>query len=175
MIPTTKLVYSWAYNRELNPGLPDEEVSERFVRLKIDCKRFEEIYNQSISDILESIPLFTGYDWEEESIPVYLVTRVSGGSFSLPLTLTYHPNEKMMLAELVHELVHRNLQTPFLSGEQREACTNLVVRHVIGKVGVSLSRELETLDAVQRKKYPDFKCPSWDLEQVPLKQRIGQK
>ena len=175
IIPKTYLVYSWPYNRELNLALGKERASEEFIALKANSKAFEELYNLHITRILEYIPKLTGYDWEIGELPIYMVFREVGSSFSLPLTLVYNPSEYFMLVTLIHELVHNNIQQPFISAAEREGCINLVVRQVIAKLGLAIESELDKLDEYHKKKYSGYKCPDWNLGSKPLKKWLEEE
>ena len=55
MIPKTELRYSMVYNRIFDPKFNMDD----FIKLREDCKKFEELYNKYINKIFRDI--FTDY------------------------------------------------------------------------------------------------------------------
>ena len=118
MLPKTGIIYSWIYNRELNRDKTAKYVKDHFAKLESDCKKFEKLYKKHILKILKLIPKYTKKEWEKEYIPIYIVFR-DGYSFHSPLTLKYNKNVRQMFFELIHELIHNNIEEHGYNAERK--------------------------------------------------------
>ncbi len=109
MIPKTEIIYSWIYNKQWNKDLPPADFLNLYKKIEnIGKSKFEPLYKKYINKILNLIPKFTGYKWEESYIGIYLVKKQEVSSFSVPLTLYVCDDVSFMLTSLIHELIHLN-------------------------------------------------------------------
>lgn len=172
MVPKTELRYDYEYAKRLYRGNQDFEGVWRQIIDQVGV--FEEFYEKNINYILELIPRYTGFSWEEYSdnfIPIFLVDSLP--SFSHPLTLSINENLGMMLIELIHELAHCNMYCGFKSRELQEESLNLVTRAVIRDLDLDLKEEIEELE---RNNESESKIISqktgWDLNKKTIKEFI---
>jgi len=145
MIPTTQLIYNHDYAQRLYRGDEKfEDVWRRVIGLGAD---FEEVYDEYISHILESIEKYSGYAWEEyaeDSFPIYMIDQ--GKSLVHPLSLAVNEDPAEMLKDLVHQLVRRNMYFGFSSNELKQKCVQRVVNYVLRDTKQGQSFDAEDLD-----------------------------
>jgi len=172
MIPKTELRYNYKYAKILYRG---HKYFEAVWQQIIDRGgAFEEIYESNIKKILELIPRFTGFGWNEYAdvfIPIYLADSPS--SISHPLTLSVNENPGFMLVDLTHELIHCNMYCGFKTKELQEECFNLVTRVVIQCLDLNLKeevRELEKINESESKIIPSK--TGWDFNKKTIKEFI---
>jgi len=139
MTPKTEIRYSWIYNKIFNKDFTRQD----FIKLKDDCKKFEEVYNKYITKILELIEENHKKEWMYKFIPIYIL-RDAPKSFSDPLTVKYAENENMMLVILTHELLHNNFvgKWDFKNSEDLHKYMEPILNKIISKLPLDLSEEL---------------------------------
>jgi len=157
MIPKTDLIYNHKYAERLYQGKEDfDKVWHRIVALGAD---FEELYEELIDDILELIPRYSGFAWEEHSedfLPVYLVGEKP--SFSHPLTLAVDDEPLIILKDFIYQLAHCNMFFGFVNDDLQEKCFGLVTEYVLEDLGLSTEkRETE-----------------WDLHHKTIKEYLNK-
>ena len=103
-IPSFSIIYSQVYHNQFakEKNQFDTELLQR------QNKRLHRYINDYLKTVLDIIPIYSGYQWKKNyHINIY-PTR-SERSFSHPLTLMDHSNKEFLFYNLVHELVHHNL------------------------------------------------------------------
>lgn len=150
MIPKTELRYSRNYISKWISGFSYNDLE----KLKNSCRRFENIYDNNIKEILKLIKKYSGDEWDRKYIPIYIVRRRN--SFSDPLTLRYKKNPKFMLVILIHELLHCNLknQRDFKNGKDLHSFMEGIVKKVIKKLNINLNEEESEMNDMVRRKSP---------------------
>lgn len=130
MVPITNMVYNYDYAKRLHQGEGSfEDDWMRTIKIGGD---FEQLYEESISLILELITKYSGFSWEEnveDYLPIYLIG--SQPSFAQPLTLAVNDDPEIMLEDLIYQLAHRNMYFGFTTEELRDKCLAAVTDHVL--------------------------------------------
>jgi len=156
MIPKTEIVYSWPYIYALNLNLSKEEILALYKKIRdFGEKRFKPLFNKYIDAILDTIPKVTGYKWEKNYIPIYLMS-MRGQSFSFPLTIKIREDRLLMLVILIHELVHNNF---YPRGKEKMAEPDFASRRLLEDMAVDLVTR-EVVKKLEIKAYKQIKISS---------------
>lgn len=174
MVPSTELRYNYEYAKRLYQG--DKDFEDIWQRIIGQGGIFEELYEESIDNILELIPQYSGFAWEDYAdnfIPIYLID--SSLSLAHPLTLSINGNPGIMLIDLVYELARCNMYCGFKTRELKEECLNLVTRSVIEKLNLDFEDEINDFEKSNEEKSKITpEKTGWDLNQKTIKELIGQ-
>ncbi len=171
--PTTKIVYSWIYNMNLNPELNRDEIDVLYKEVLSIGREFALVYDKYIISILISIPKFSGYSWQEcaeQFIPIYLV-KGSKTSFSKPLTLKVRDDVIKMLVILIHELCHNNMDWKWENTVYMENCMNLVTQAVMHDIGLDGDQQYEEIVSFTKGRFQDrYKLLDLDVTKTTVKE-----
>ncbi len=142
----TELVCSREYNKRLNPDFSCNDWN-RLIKV---AKRFERHYLYRMQIVLERIPHYTGLNWPNIYIPIYLVDY-EGPSRTNPITIKIDSNRNM-LVKLIHELLHVNFPIPkSLNYEIYEDAINQVTEKIAQEIGTRSCGSLEKIIEYRRR------------------------
>jgi|GEM_PF-1377708 len=147
--------FNFVYSRIYFVSLNRHQSCERdWEAVKEIGKRFETDYRDILQQSKILIPRVVGMEWQKSVVDIYLVDWC-GPSFSHPLTLKVREDGKLMLAILIHELLHDFYlkQEKNKSMMEIEDEINNKVEEVAGELGLDLTKQMKALreNTVKRK------------------------
>jgi len=130
----TKLICSYKYIKRLNQKFSEEDW-EKMIKIS---QEFNKLYEEKTPVVLERIPFYTGFYWENTSkeIEIYLAD-FKGPSRTNPITIKTGKINEMML-KLIHELTHTNIPLNKL-----EISSSLIYEDIINQVTTEVSKDIE--------------------------------
>ena len=136
-----RIIYSFAFTRELNLHRSKEQLEKEFSQLEDHTSEFAELVHRLHKDITKYLAQFGGVKSVDVPAELYVVLRDRGLSFPEPLTIVFDENQKLMFVRYVNLLAQRLFDKP-------EAAA-LLARYVCSKLPMNFDRELAELEAEQ--------------------------
>jgi hypothetical protein len=155
-----RIVYSFAFTRELNLHRSKEQLEKEFAQIEDNTSEFSEFVQRLHKDVVKYIAQYAGVKTVDVPEIIYVALRDRGLSFPEPLTVVYSENQKLMFVRYVNLLCQRLF-------EKHEQAM-LITRFTCTKLPINFEREVHELEAEQHIMVP----LTYDLDQKPLKKWI---
>jgi hypothetical protein len=152
-----RIIYSFAFTRELNLHRSKEQLEKEFSSLEDHTSEFAEFVSRMHKDLMKHLAHFGGMKTVDIPETLYVVLRDRGLSFPEPLTVVFDENQKLMFARYVNLVAQRTFEKP-------EAAA-LLTKYVMTKLPMNFDREVAELFAEQHIMIP----LTYDLNEKPLK------
>jgi hypothetical protein len=160
-IPRYSIIYSQVYHNLFakEKNLFDLELLQR------ENEVLHQYINKYLNSVLDIIPIYSGYRWKK-NYHINIYPSRSELSFSHPLTLMEHSNKEFLFYNLVHELVHHNIdEGNFKNRKMYEAYCDKVAAKVLSFLPDRF-HNLYKLSVY----YPDSELYNWDIDTLTVKE-----
>jgi hypothetical protein len=160
MIPKITIKYNKKLAEEkLREFHPEKDFEQTWRKIKALGEEFETFFSKYVDRILNLIPQYSGYNWEEyveREIDIFLVDGVPSSSH--PLLLHLREDKILTLGILIHELAHNNMAIKF-RGEIRENILSELVLRVLEDLNLNATGYKEFAEKAYQKRFKKSRPP----------------
>ncbi len=164
-------IYSFEFNRVLNPKLTEIEQIQNFASIISDKDRFESIL-PILNKKKEIIEKFSGFTLNE-NYDVYIVRCEIFNSFSLPITVDYSIDHYEILIFTLKEILKQSIQIRFPNELIREQYINAFIEFTF-KNDEKMLNSLSTIHKASKNIEQQYEKISIDFESKTLKEYIEE-